>query len=339
MSAEVLFKTVFAVLLTTDLVGNTLVILVILNTRSTKNVMNYLLLNLAVADMMACTFFAPRVLFISTFTHPTGTAGDVLCKIITGMNIAWVASLASAFSIVLIAVERYSAVVHPYGIRHRITKRKLKVLVPACWVIAIVLTLPTFTISSYDDDFKTCRVNFPDHWQYVSFTLLWLIVTYIVPVGVMSVLYARVIHSLWFKNNSRDASRLVVINERKRITKTMIILSIVYIVCCATTPILYVIKSFHPNVMSVDDPQFKIGFCLLVLNYSINPLIYSFQSKEFRKYLKKLMCCNRQVGQQPTEASTKAKDPSVSHRDGPSSATRFCSPHPHIPCILTLVEY
>ena len=293
MSAEVLFKTVFAVLLTTDLVGNTLVILVILNTRSTKNVMNYLLLNLAVADMMTCTFFAPRVLFMSTFTHPTGTAGDVLCKIITGMNIAWVTSLASAFSIVLVAVERYFAIVHPYSIRHRITKRKLKVLVPACWVLAIVLTLPTFTISSYDDHFETCGENFPDHWQYVSFTLLWLIVTYIVPVGVMSVLYARVIHTLWFKTSSRDASRLVVINKRKRITKTMIILSIVYIVCCATTPILYVIKSFHPNVMSVDDPQFKIGFCLLVLNYSINPLIYTFQSKEFRKKLKKLLCCKR----------------------------------------------
>ena len=101
MSAEVVLKTIFSVLLTTDLVGNTLVILIILNNRSMKTAMNYLLLNLAVADMMVGVFFAPAILFISTFTHPTGTAGDILCKLITGMNIAWVASLASAFSIVL----------------------------------------------------------------------------------------------------------------------------------------------------------------------------------------------------------------------------------------------
>ena len=57
MSAEVVFKTVFSLLLATYLVGNTLVILVILDTRSMKTAMNYLLLNLAVADMMACSFF------------------------------------------------------------------------------------------------------------------------------------------------------------------------------------------------------------------------------------------------------------------------------------------
>ena len=57
MSAEVVFKTVFSLLLATDLVGNTLVILVILDTRSMKTAMNYLLLNLVVADMMAYSFF------------------------------------------------------------------------------------------------------------------------------------------------------------------------------------------------------------------------------------------------------------------------------------------
>ena len=63
MSAEVVFKTVFSLLFATDLVGNTLVILVILDTRSMKTAMNYLLLNLAVADMMACSFFFdPRIL-------------------------------------------------------------------------------------------------------------------------------------------------------------------------------------------------------------------------------------------------------------------------------------
>ena len=74
MSVEVVLKTIFSVLLTTDLVGNTLVILIILNNRSMKTAMNYLLLNLAVADMMVGTFFAPKVLLLSTFTHPTGTA-------------------------------------------------------------------------------------------------------------------------------------------------------------------------------------------------------------------------------------------------------------------------
>ena len=322
MSAEVVLKTIFSVLLTTDLVGNTLVILIILNNRSMKTAMNYLLLNLAVADMMVGVFFAPKVLFLSTFTHPTGTAGDVLCKLITEPTIAWLASLASAFSIVLVAVERYSAIVHPYSIRHRITKRKLKVLVPACWVVATVVLLPSFYASHYDDDSKLCIVTFLERWQHVSYSFLWLIVAYIVPVGVMLVLYARVIYSLWFKKNSSNASRLVVINKRKRITKAMITVGFVYIVCCLPTPILYLIQSFDPYMISKDDPHFKIAFCFRVLNYSVNPLIYTFQSKEFRKYLKKLMCCNQRVIQQPTGTSPKTQEPAVPHPEEHSGATQ-----------------
>ena len=142
----------------------------------------------------------------------------------------------------------------------------------------------------------------------------------------MSVLYARVIHSLWFKKNGSDASRLVVINERKRITKMMITVGFVYIVCCLPTPILYLIQSFDPYMISKDDPHFKIAFCFRVLNYSINPLVYAFQSKEFRKYLKKLMCCNRRVSQQPTAASSQVKDSSVPHPEEHSGATRD-TPH------------
>ena len=145
----------------------------------------------------------------------------------------------------------------------------------------------------------------PEPWQHASYAFLWMIAVYIVPVGVMLALYARVIHSLWFKTNSSDASRVVVINERKRITKMMTTVSILYIICCLTNPILYVIQSFQPNAMSRDGPIFKIGFCLIVLNYSVNPLIYTFQSKEFRKYLRKLMCCNRRVAQHSTGDSPK----------------------------------
>ena len=321
MSAEVVLKTSFSILLAMDLVGNTLVILIILNNHSMKTAMNYLLINLAVADMMVGAFLAPANLFLSTFTHPTGTAGDVLCKTITGMNIAWVAMLASAFSIVLVAVERFYAVVHPHSIRHKISKRKLKVLVPACWIVATVVILPSFYASHYDDDSKQCKEKIPEDWQYVSYAFLWMISVYIVPVGVMLVLYARVIHSLWFKTNSSDASRLVVINERKRITKMMITVSVIYILCCLTSPILYVIYSFHPNAMSRDGAIFKMGFCLRVLNYSVNPLIYAFQSKEFRKYLKKLLCCKRRVVQPSTGHSAKVNQ-SEPRLDGHAGATQ-----------------
>ena len=321
MLADIVFKTIFSMLLTTDLVGNTLVILVILNYRSMKTAMNYLMLNLAVADMMVGTFFAPKVLFMSTFTHPTGTTGDVLCKLITEPTIAWLASFVSAFSLMLVAIERFYAVVHPHSIRHRITKRKLKVLVPACWVIATVITLPAVCMRYYDDENKVCSYEYPEHWQQVSYGFLFLVFSLIVPAGVMLVLYARVIYNLWFKSNINDVGRLAVINTRKRITKMMIIVSIFYILCFFTDNFLYIFRSFHPNVLPEQGWHFKIGYCFLALNSSVNPIIYTFQFAEFRKCLKRLFCWKARVSQQPTGTSPKKQEPAVPHPEEHSGAT------------------
>ena len=88
---------------------------------------NYLLINLAIADMTLAIFFAPRYIFIHTFTHPDGMTGKVLCNLVTGGNLAWVGSGASVFTLVAIAIERYNAVIHPLGSKLELTNRKLKV--------------------------------------------------------------------------------------------------------------------------------------------------------------------------------------------------------------------
>ena len=192
---SIIFCVVFSILLTADIIGNTLVILVILKYRAMKTAMNYLLLNLAVADIIVGIFFAPELIFIHLFKHPTGTTGGVLCKTVTGMNVGWLASLVSGFTLVSVAFERFYAVVRPTSIRHKITKRKLKQVVPILWILATVLTTPSFATKSFNAEFKLCQVDFAANWQYVIYTFIWLVSAGIVPVSMMAVLYARVIHS------------------------------------------------------------------------------------------------------------------------------------------------
>ena len=88
---------------------------------------NYLLVNLAVADAMFATSLTPQTLFTITPTHPGGIAGTVLCKIVTGGNLTWIAGTSSVVTLAAIAAERYYAVVYPIGNVGKLTKRKLKV--------------------------------------------------------------------------------------------------------------------------------------------------------------------------------------------------------------------
>lgn len=94
---------------------------------SCRTSINYLLMNLAIADMTVATFFMPQYIFNHTFTHPDGLTGDVLCKLLTGGNFAWVGGGASVFTLVTIAIERYYAVTYPHGSKEKLTNRKLKV--------------------------------------------------------------------------------------------------------------------------------------------------------------------------------------------------------------------
>ena len=88
---------------------------------------NYLIVNLAVADILYATFVTPDTFLRLASTHPGGTMGTVLCKLLTGGNLAWVAGTSSLVTLVAIASERYYAVIYPIGNVGKLTKRKLKV--------------------------------------------------------------------------------------------------------------------------------------------------------------------------------------------------------------------
>ena len=88
---------------------------------------NYLLVNLAVADALFATFVTPQTFFKITPTHPGGTFGTVLCKLLTGGGLAWTAATSSVVTLVAIAAERYFMAIYPAGNVGKLTKRKLKV--------------------------------------------------------------------------------------------------------------------------------------------------------------------------------------------------------------------
>ena len=83
-------------------------------------------MNLAIGDMMYATFTAQDVILTITGNHPGGKGGTVMCKLLTAGILAWVGAFISMVTLVIIAFERYFAVIYPYK-NKRLTKEKLKV--------------------------------------------------------------------------------------------------------------------------------------------------------------------------------------------------------------------
>ncbi|KAM7451145.1 hypothetical protein ABFA07_001210 [Porites harrisoni] len=187
----------FVIMAIMDLVGNTLVILVIRLNKSMRTPMNTLLLNLAVADMVVAVFVTIQFVIGPTFQHPSGTTGLLLCKLITGGSMSWSAAAVSVFTLVVISIERYHAVVKPLASRSTLTKTKLKLIIFGCWFFGFFWNIPNFAVKTYRADLETCGEQWPGQIFPIVYSFGWSVVAGIAPISLMSYLYSRVVYKLW----------------------------------------------------------------------------------------------------------------------------------------------
>ena len=292
---EYIFKAVFSFLVITNAFGNSLVILLIVRKRSSMTTpVNYLLLNLAAADLIFGVFMVPPFVLTNTFDHPQGVAGDILCKVLTTGNVGWVGAFSSVFSLVVVAFERYYAVMKPLTFRHKYTAEKLKVIIAICWTAAIAHNIPAFVADRFDADLQVCVKMWPVPWFGKFHSLLSLLAGALLPGVIMTVLYSRVIHRLWFGSGTENSVTVQAVRKtRKKITKTMLILSAMYAFCWFPDLVMYVLTNFFPQHIPYDSPYVTAVICLAVLNSSLNPVLYALRFKRFREEMGKMICCRK----------------------------------------------
>ena len=122
-----------------------------------------------------------------------------------------------------ISVERYFAVVHPYGTRGKLTIKKVKYVVAACWLFAIIFNLPLFFMIGYNEEMDFCTEDWPTNWMSQVYSSSWLLFFGVIPIALMSALYIRVIRRLWIKPQSGPrATQAAVLKSRKHVTKMVI---------------------------------------------------------------------------------------------------------------------
>lgn len=313
-SAQVGLAITFGFLAIGDLIGNTLVIIIIAWHKSMRTPMNYLLINLALSDMMVAVFIMPRFILYHLFDHPDGVTGNMVCKFLTGGNLMWTGGAASVFSLLAVSYERYYAIIHPYSChKSKISMKKVKKVVLACWFSACILNIPLFLTIEYDKDYNFCMEKWPQAWMAKLYSCIWFIVAGLLPVTTMVVLYSRVINTLWFKQRSQEieASQLAVVKSRKRVTKMVVIVSILYVLSWLPYLTVYAYDHFHS--------EYKYGtvtyistIVLVTCNSAINPFVYTFQNEKFKKHMYDIVCsrkwpCNRnQV--EPTSSNSNSVD-------------------------------
>lgn len=287
------FAAVFSVMVIVDLVGNTLVFLVVLQNESMKTPVNYLLVNLAIADILVGVFFGIQFIITPVLTHPEYKTGDLLCKFVTGGVLGWVGAVASVFSLVAIAIERYCAVMYPHSQRSKLTKTKIAIFAIVSWVLALLWAGVGFFTTVYNGDEKSCDISWSKEIYANVYTVGWTVVAGAMPLGIMGFLYARVVYRLWFTNQEREVTQMALLRYRKRVTKLVIAVTIVYALCWVPELTIYFLG--FTGAIELREIHFNIASALVFFNSTINPVVYGLQSSIFRRHLRDLIfaCCKK----------------------------------------------
>ena len=274
----------YSLLIAVNLVGNTMVILVVVLNKSMQRPINYLLVNLAASDITVAVFASIEFLVEPILSRVEPLTASFLCKFVTGGTLGWVGATCSIFNLVGISIERYYVIVVPLRHHGKLTYEKLRIFIFVSWTLALVWASPGFFINTYITESQMCGHQWPKAIYAKIYTVGWSLVAGIIPIGIMGLFYTRIIYRLWFtKDNTTEVTQKALLRYRRRLTKMAIAVTIIYVLCWGPELMIYFLGFL--GVFTLKAIHHGVAFALVVFNSCVNPIVYSFQSEQFRKNL------------------------------------------------------
>ena len=276
----------FTTLVTLCLVFNAIVCVTFSCKRTPRRPVNLLMLNLTVSDLLLAVFILPRHVFKKLLDHPEGELGDILCKFVSGGGLFWVPLSASELLLTALAVERYLSVLHPLTFRGRSFRKIVGRLPGICWASAIVINLPSTCVQRYDEEKNFCLEDWPA-WISPKAYVVCIFFVGASSVVAMCVLYTKIILTLWKKKRkATEISQIARLKARNRVTKTLLLVTVVHILCRTPNYTIYILTQYHVALVGYGSHVYEITVLLILLNSTLHPYLMYWQTQSFRQAIK-----------------------------------------------------
>ena len=285
----------FGVIVLLGLVGNVLVIAVVWSNKQMQNTTNVLIVSLAFADLLFIIFCVPFT--AAGYAKTQWPFGHIWCKIVN--YLIYVCAYASVWTLVLMSFDRYLAVVHPIAsirIRNRRNTYCLLVIVWSVIICGNVPILVQYNIQEYVfviQDRSAC-INTEGSQTNLIFYSFFFSFGYLIPLALICILYGFLLKRLLYGVVPGGSQRAESIRSKKRVTRMVIIVVVIFAVCWLPIQLVLLIQSairdFNPSIST-----FAISVsanCLAYMNSCVNPILYAFLSENFRRSFIRLLCCS-----------------------------------------------
>ena len=293
----------YCLLFLVSLVGNTFIAIIVFKTKTLRKPINFLIVNMAMSDMLVPIFLFPRELVL-TYTRSWligDPLGQVLCKLsIYASNLSFTVSIQS---LVLIAVDRFGAVMFPLC-SPLINLKRCRFFILATWIIAIAIFCPNLFASKVVESPEglACVADWKDALgespSYKNFVLVMQVVIFCVPLVLITILYSAItlkIKSQKIPGEQSTNTREKRLERERNVLKLSVAVVVGFALCWLPLSIKWfmLFNSDRTITSSCGFYYFwSVSLFLAKSNCAINPWICICFDGHYSRGLKNILSCS-----------------------------------------------
>ena len=196
---EIIWTTLHCIIAIVGMAGNMLVFIVIMKIkdRGQSTNINLLILNQSIIDLLTSVIlFAANIsdYVRGTLTMPEGVLGRILCGVWYSRFVLFSLFAASTFNIMMMAIERYYAVVRPHS--YNFNKRNTFIPIVTVWVMAPLMQIYP-AVSQWGIKDGVCSWLPPPSFAVgITTGVLVFLYEFFIPLITMTYMYATIVMKL-----------------------------------------------------------------------------------------------------------------------------------------------
>lgn len=172
---------VVTVIISVTIVGNVLVIVAVLTSRSLRAPQNLFLVSLASADILVATLVIPFSLVNEVMGY--WYFGSTWCAFYLALDVLFCTS--SIVHLCAISLDRYWSVTKAVSYNLKRTPKRIKSMIAVVWIISAVISFPPLLMTKHDE--RECLLN-DETWYILSSCL----VSFFAPGLIMILVYCKI---------------------------------------------------------------------------------------------------------------------------------------------------
>ncbi|XP_041120573.1 type-1 angiotensin II receptor-like [Polyodon spathula] len=307
---------VYSFIFVVGVLGNSMVVAVIYSYVKIKTVANVFMLNLALADL---TFLITLPLWAAyTALGYNWHFGGFLCKLSTGLvtfNL-----YATIFLLTCLSIDRYVAIVHPVRSRPRRTLVYSRITCIIIWVFAFVLSVPTMCFRDVvliaNPNISVCAFLYKDanlNRFLVGMGFVKSILGFLIPFVIIITCYCLIGKTLLgaYQVQKSKARNDEVLKMLAAIVASFFICWVPYQIFHFMDILVHLKVIKTCKLIDIVDTALPFTICIAYFNSCLNPILYGFVKKHFRRKLLQLLKCASPLKAHP---SLSTKISSISYR-------------------------